>query len=79
MTTRELIRELVRRIEYATYNQHGYQCERVRRGLAVTRPEACTCGLDALLAEARALIGDTATPSDYVPKEPPAFRRPRPR
>ncbi len=57
MTTREILRDLVRRIENADFNPHHNGCERQRRGLALTPPDACSCGLDLVMNEARALTG----------------------
>ena len=71
----ELVRQLVNRIETATFSLHrggSYltRCKRVTYGLDDTGPEDCTCGLDVLLAEARALTGNP--PSE---REPPLRHR----
>jgi hypothetical protein len=59
----DLVRRLVYEIEESPRTLHkdrGYsdRCMRSREGLAFTRPEDCDCGLDALLAEARAFAGE---------------------
>jgi hypothetical protein len=69
----DLVRRLVERIETGTFTLHrsgSYltRCRRVNEGIAQTEPEDCTCGLDALLAKARAFTGDQATGG-----EPPAM------
>jgi hypothetical protein len=61
--TVELVRRLVYEIEESPRTLHkdrGYsdRCLRLREGLAFTKPEDCDCGLDELLAEARAFAGD---------------------
>ena len=70
----DVIRQLVRRIEDADYSLHrdgNYvrRCERIRKGLDQSTPADCTCGLDALLAEARAITGDEALERSYQPKK----------
>jgi hypothetical protein len=66
-TSDEAVMDLVRRLVYeieesprTLHKDRGYsdRCLRLREGLAFTRPEDCDCGLDALLAEARALTGE---------------------
>ena len=59
----DIIRMLVCRIEDADFSLHrdgNYvkRCQRIRMGLDQSTPEDCTCGLDALLAKARAITGD---------------------
>jgi hypothetical protein len=59
----ELIRKLVGRMEAGPRTLHRYSsptsmCRRLRLGLGASSPEDCNCGLDALLAQARALTGD---------------------
>jgi hypothetical protein len=56
-----LVRLLADRIEDAPRTLHldegpAYRCRRVELGYAFSKPTDCTCGLDALLAEARALV-----------------------
>jgi hypothetical protein len=61
--TMSLVRRLVYEIEESPRTLHkdrGYsdRCMRLKEGLAFTKPEDCDCGLDELLAEARAFTGD---------------------
>ena len=69
-----MIIRLVRRIETAPYSLHRGasvpydQCQRLRMGLAFSKPEDCDRGLDALLIEAREYIGDrTGDKTHYLP------------
>mgnify|MGYP000335800920 CR=1 FL=1 len=60
MEVKEVASRLVHIIEYAPVSLHRYnasydQCNRLKKGLAVTTARDCDCGLDALLAEAHQL------------------------
>jgi hypothetical protein len=64
----DLVRRLTYRIEDAPRTLHldegpSHQCRRVLLGYAFSKPDDCTCGLDDLLAEARAFMaaGQCAT------------------
>lgn len=72
----EIVRELVGVIEHSINPLHrcnapSDMCRRMRLGLAFSKPEDCTCGLDNLLSKAREFTGDQ--PSDipaYYYREP---------
>ena len=56
----DVVRRLVYRIEESRRTLHRNEtyrdrCKRLQLGLAFSKPEDCDCGLDTLLAEARAL------------------------
>jgi hypothetical protein len=77
--SRQLVRDLVERIENANFTLHWsggwpHQCKRVVKGLSFSSPEDCTCGLDQLLEEARKVAGD-----DQLGRHEPPVRQVRTR
>lgn len=78
MDAEELVRQLVYRIEHSMLPLHRYgspydACYRLQHGLGFTRPEQCDCGLDALLAQARAFTSDLRSniPAHFYQEPPP--------
>jgi hypothetical protein len=88
MEPKELVRQLVERIERYPQTLHRYNaiydcCGRLRqgKGLAFSTPDDCDCGLDKLLAQAREFTGDSPSsiPAQFYKAHsvPPAYRRKR--